>query len=413
MSNYLFFDSTSTTKCCDAAAKSVQYYCSEDYGNPSSNHLWGHKAARALREARHFFADTFKVSPEQVIFTGSGSEANNLAIYGITTHAFTLNPSQTKSTNSVKTLRVLTPPTEHPSVRKTVESLHDFGIETQWIPVDSSGQVIEDKYLELLTLNTKLVSIQQVNNIVGTRLPVEALAQIAKKQVPLTVFHTDAVQSFGKIDVPRFPSAIDLVSISGHKIEGPKGVGALIVLNKNMIPNQLRPLIWGGEQENGFRSGTQNVGLIVGFQIAAQRMLERQKNSFEHVRRLRERLHELLLSKKLLTPSPREGRVFWNSPAQAVPHIVSLSVPGLPAAPLAKLLEERHCLVSVGSACSSRKPQPDPVLNAMGFSADIQNSTIRVSLSEQIQPHDVETLVHALDDSIQLMGKLMGKRLKK
>jgi cysteine desulfurase len=155
------------------------------------------------------------------------------------------------------------------------------------------------------------------------------------------------------------------------------------------------------------------VGLIAGFHAAAEQSLARQKETYSYVERLNRYFSELLTAKGLLKTQNQAGVVSWNSPEQCIPHIVSLSIPGLPAAPLAKYLEERRCLVSVGSACSARKPEPDPVLSAMGFSEDIQKSTIRVSLSEQIQTEDVETLVHALDESIQQMSRLLGKTRKR
>jgi len=259
------------------------------------------------------------------------------------------------------------------------------------------------------------MSVHQVNNIVGTVLPVEELAREAKNQFPHLIVHTDSVQAFGKIRTPQASSSVDLVSISGHKIEGPKGIGALVVLNKQLLKAQLRPLVWGGGQENGFRSGTPNAGLIAGFHIAAEQALKNQSANEMHVEKLKTHFQGLLLARGLLNLDPLQapGVIRWNSPLNATPYIVSLSVPRFPAGPLSKLLEERGCLVSIGSACSARKPEPDPVLNAMGFPLEIQSSTIRVSFSKQIPLEGVERLVHAFDESIQLMSKLLGKSSEK
>jgi cysteine desulfurase len=409
MKTYRFFDSASTTKCCEAALEVLQQYAAEDFGNPSSTHALGLRAARAIRDAREFFAQKFRVEPEQVIFTSSGSEANNLAIYGVTT---ALLFQKSRSTP----IRVLTSSIEHPSVKKTVESLHALGVETRFFPVSASGIINQDQLLEDLTPHSKLLSIQQINNITGTVIPVEEIARIAKTTIPKLIVHCDAIQSFGKIQTPTHPSSIDLVSISAHKIEGPKGVGALIVLNKKLLQGGIRPLVWGGEQEFGLRSGTQNAGLIAGFHQAAKIALENRQSCLERIQSLRHRLKEGLQAKSLWNPDPEktgEYPIRWNSPENASPFIINLSVPGIPSGPLAKMLEDRGCLISLGSACSARKPEPDPVLQAMGFSMDIQTSALRVSLGNQLSVEDIDYFVQTLAESIQVASQLLGYTLKK
>lgn len=390
--NYRFFDSASTTPCTPDAARLIERFAVQDFGNPSSGHLMGQRAAAAIRDARLFFAQTFRVEPNQVIFTGSGSEADNLAIYGTALGALAKKKSG----------RILCSAIEHPAVRKTVQSLTGLGFDAQLIPVDAQAQINSQRYLELLNPETLLISIHQVNNITGAILPVEKLAELAKARFPEIIFHTDSIQAFGKIPHPTASSAVDLVSISGHKIGGPKGVGALIVLNKKLLQGHLRPQIWGGDQENGFRSGSQNAGLIAGFHSAAQQALSQRDGFIERMNSLRELLHSLLTEKKL--------KVRWNSPAapEAVPHIVSLSVPDYPAGPLARLLEERGFLISTGSACSSQKSEPDPILTAMGLPPAVTSSAIRVSFSDLLTQDDIVAFVEALDDSLRLMSRLMA-----
>jgi cysteine desulfurase len=400
VNSYLYFDHASTTRCSDLAARFVQQFNQEDFGNPSSAHIYGQKAAQAIRQARRFFADYFHVEPEQVIFTGSGSEANNLAIYGIATSALI----QKKDSPC---LRIVTSEIEHSSVGSTIESLQDFGLEVQKIQVNTQGKIVVEKFLDLLTPSTILISIHQVNNILGNIIPVEELAILAKKKVPQLIFHTDSIQGFGKIPSPIFPSDIDLVSISSHKIEGPKGVGALIILNKKLLKSSLRPLIWGGKQEGGFRSGTQNAGLIAGFHVAAQQALSEQKNSYEHVTQLKTRFLEILGTKRLLTDP---NRIWVNSPDNAIPHILSLSIPGFQSGPMARLLEERGCLVSTGSACNSKKSEPEPVLRAMKFPSDYQTSMLRISFSRRNTLNEVEILAQSLENSLGMMKKLVGGR---
>lgn len=400
MTKFLFFDNAATTPCLGDVAEVFNRFSCEDYGNPSSSHALGQEAAKAIRDSRQFFAQAFRVEPSQVIFTGSGTEADNLAIYGVALPALARPESRRK--------RVLASSIDHPAVRKTVLSLGSLGLDAQLIPVDAQGQVRGDELDRLVGPETLLVSIHQVNNIMGAILPVAELAQLAKQKNPGLVFHTDSVQAFGKVAPPDPRSGVDLVSISGHKVHGPKGVGALIILNKNLLKHGLRPLIWGGEQEGGFRSGTQNAGLIAGFRVAAERTLAEQAKGSEQVHKLQTRFRDLLIIKGLLANGPRPGgKVHWNSPSTAVPHIVSLSVPGYPAALLAKLLEERRCLVSTGSACSSQKIEPDQVLIAMGVPGELCQSAIRVSFSSQNELDEVDQLVAALDESIQMMTRLL------
>lgn len=401
MKPYLFFDNASTTKCCDEAAQLVRHFSVQDYGNPASAHALGQVSANAIRESRAFFANQFRVEPAQVIFTGSGSEADNLAVYGVAMAAWARKSEGPPP-------RVLCSAIEHPAVRKTALSLSQLGFDVQLIPVDTQGQINSQALRGLLTPETVLVSIMRVNNIVGAIAPVEELARICKQQVPSVIFHTDAVQAFGRVGVPTAPSSVDLVSISAHKVEGPKGVGALIVLNKSLLKSGLRPLIWGGEQEGGFRSGTQSPGLIAGFHAAGERALRSQESHWQHTLQLRDHLRAQLEARSLLSDRPERGQLVWNSPRDAVPHIVSLSLPGYPSGPFAKLLEERGCLVSTGSACSAHKPEPDPVLSAMKLPNEVVQSAIRISFSSENSIQDVDRLVAAIDESVQLMNQLLG-----
>jgi cysteine desulfurase len=411
VSRFLFFDNASTTRCCRAAAELVQRFATEDFGNPSSSHALGQQAAKAIRESRLFFARVFNVNPEQIVFTGSGSESDNLAVYGIALEALARHRSRGGET---KAPRVITSAIEHPAVKRTVLSLVSLGIDARLAPITPAGQIDPARFEELLTPETVLVSFQRVNNIMGALLPVEKLAELTKRKVPQAIFHTDAVQAFGRVDVPTSPSAVDLVSISAHKIEGPKGVGALVLLNKQLVKTGLRPVIWGGEQEGGLRSGTQNAGLIAGFHAAAEQTLASRAEYQAHVAALRSRLRERLEAAGCLSrPGEEDGSIRWNSPDDAVPYIVNLSVPGYPSGPLARLLEERHCLVSTGSACSSQKVEPDAVLSAMGLPAPVCSSAIRVSFSRHNTLEDVDALAHAFRESIELMSKLLDNRAGK
>jgi cysteine desulfurase len=416
MKNYLFFDNAATTQCCESAARLLHRFAIEDFGNPSSSHAYGQTASRAIAEARQFFAQTFKIKPAQVIFTGGGTEADNLAVYGIALQAIVnANQKSAKSGKPASRPRVIASSIEHPAVRKTVESLSEMGIDTQLVPITSDAQIRMDELERLLTPDTVLVSIQQVNNIVGSVLPVTEIARRCKELQPNVIFHTDSVQAFGKVEHPVAGSAVDLVSISGHKVHGPKGVGALIVLNENLLKSGIRPLIWGGEQEGGLRSGTQNAGLIAGFHAAAQETLASKAQVETHIKKLQSYFKEMLLARGLIHTDSSRSLLRWNSPVHAVPHIINLSLmqvaPGksasvFPSGLLAQMLEERGCLVSTGSACSSKKKAPDAVLQAMGLPAEACSSALRISFSSCNQKEDVDTLVAALEESLKMMSSL-------
>ena len=393
-----FFDSASTTQCIESASQILLEYTRENYGNPSSAHRYGTQAAKAISNARAFFASIFKVGPEQVIFTGSGTEANNLALLGPVFSAL----AQPRSQSGIK---VLVSSVEHPSIRKPAESLRDLGVLVEFIPVSSEGQIIEEQMEKQITSSTSMVSIQQVNSILGTILPTERLARKAKSLSKKLLFHSDGIQAFGKLPMPDAQnSAIDLLSLSGHKVGGPKGVGALIILNKKLLASKaIRPLIWGGEHESGLRSGTQNAGLIAAFHVASEERIKNREHYFEKVKTLQIYFKQQLINSKLLEPSS----TLWNSPESASPYIVSLSFPRLPSSPLAKLLEERHCLVSVGSACSSKKIEADPVLEAIGLPEKLRGSTLRISFSPEQVTQDIDILVEALSDSIQTLNSIL------
>lgn len=405
--NISFFDYASTTCCTEAALGRLQHFTRECFGNPSSSHRLGQEAARAIHEARAAFAEFFKVEPGQVFFTGSGTESDNHALYGIALPLLARrlqNPSRFPLPP-----RILYSAIEHAAVRKTAESLSELGFEVKQIPVTPSAEIDRDKLLELLTPETAIVSVMQVNNIVGTILPIEDLARMVKKKVPGAVFHTDAVQGFGKISHPFAPSAIDLVSLSGHKVHGPKGVGALIVMNRELIDKKrLRPLVWGGGQEQGQRSGTQNAGLISGFHFATLECIENMQTTWAYVSSLHEALHQALIESCLInTPG---APLHWCSPKEAIPHIVCLSAPGLPTGPLTRFLEERGCIVSSGSACSSSKSNPEPVLIAMGLPQAHAESSIRISFSINNKPSEIPHLIDALGASIHTVTRLLGRK---
>ncbi len=397
----LFFDNASTTRSCEAAVDALSRFSAVDYGNPSSTHALGRVAAQALDEARAFFADVFSIEPAQIVFTGSGTEADNLAVLGASLGMGLPQSAETRG-------RVILSAIEHPAVTESAHSLRDFGFEVIECPVNRQGQPVLDEFRKALTPQTVLVSIQQVNNITGALLPVEELARITKAAVPTAIFHTDAIQGFGRIPCPDSRTSVDLVSISAHKIHGPKGIGLLAVLNRRLLKKGLRPLIFGGGQEQGLRSGTQSVALAAAFQAAAAELLRQRLERYQHAALLRTRLIEAL--------SPHADlSLQWNSPldtALAVPHILNLSIPGCPSGPMARLIEEAGCIVSTGSACQANRDEPDPVLDRMGFPPEIARSAIRISFSHENTIADIQTLGAAIQQAAQRIFLLHGRRGK-
>lgn len=393
--NQVYFDHASTSPCDNRVVEQVRYFNEVAFGNPSSAHSLGETASRAIHSARIFFANLFGVSPQQVLFTSGATEANNLAIQGIALSQLIRKPGPQKG-------RAVFSGMEHVSVRKSMQSLQEFGFEVVSLPLTNRGKIEERSLKTLAEPPTFLMSLMTVNNITGGRVLIETLASQAKVIHPHLVFHTDAAQAFGKILLPRSPCAIDLLSISSNKMGGPKGVGALIVFNMDLIHNsRLRPLIWGGDQESGLRAGTPNTGLIAGFHLAAQLYLQDSEKSFQKVTRLRDTLKIQLETHGLL------GRqVLWNSPEDALPHIVSLSVPGFPPASLVRILDEMGFCLSTGSACRSKKVESDPVLKAMGLPDWVTQHALRLSFSPQNTEEEVIRFVDCLKSSLLTLDKL-------
>lgn len=404
MKTVCYFDHAATTCCCPEAVDALERFSADDYANPSSKHFMGKAAGAAIQEAREFFSDCFQVTPEQVIFTSSGTEADNLAICGVALKR--LESSGSKLAESGPHQLIGTE-IEHPAVIKSLESLRPLGFKVDFCPVTADAQPDLDVLENLVNSDTLLVSMMQVNNIVGALIPVEEVAAKLKKNYPQILFHTDAIQAFGKVPHPQGGSPVDMISISGHKIQGPKGIGALIVTQPDVIKEgRIRPLLWGGGQESGLRSGTPSPALISAFHRAAQKAVSNQKESFQKVLELRTFLRKELAACGLIDgPS---SIMNWNSPDRSVPHIVSLCIPGFPIQSYTKILEEQGIILSVGSACSSGKSGPEPVLAAMKQPSTCSQSSLRISLSQCNTREEVTHLVRTMSQAAAHLQKLLA-----
>lgn len=324
------------------------------YGNPGSLYSLGKKAVNLVEEARSRTASLIGASPHEIIFTSGGTEADNMAIKGA---AFA---SRKKSGH------IITCASEHHAVLNTCEWLEDKGFTVTYLPVDSYGILNPDDVKKAITKNTILISVMHANNETGTVQPVEAIGKIASDNGIL--FHTDSVQSTGKIPVDVASMNVDLLSISSHKIYGPKGVGALYVKNKAA----LSPLFSGGGQEKGLRSGTENVTGIVGFGRACEIALGNLDNNILHIKSLRDCLEQLLLEKM---PDARIN----GHPTESLPHILSVSFEGIEAVSIIAALDASGICASAGAACTSGYVKPSHVLTAMQVPPGMLYGTIRLS----------------------------------
>lgn len=346
-------------------------------GNPSSTHQFGRAVRARLDSAREQVAALVGVQPAQVIFTGGGSEANNLALHAVTR----MQPAARLAVSRV----------EHPSVLEPALALETRGWRLDTLEVDDQCRVTEQALAEKLHRNTRLVSVMMANNETGVIQDIAGLAAQARSAG--AIFHTDAVQAAGKIAVDFESSGVQLLTLSAHKIYGPKGVGALIV-DKSL---ELAPLIRGGGQEKGLRAGTENVAGIVGFGVAAELAKTALEQRAAHARSLRDHLERGLARYDGITMFARE--------AERLPNTVQLAVDGIDGEALLMQLDRVGIAVSSGSACASGKNEPSHVLMAMGVDAHIARGAIRISLGKDTTGSDVDALLAELDKQIKWVQK--------
>ncbi|MCD7709659.1 MAG: cysteine desulfurase [Clostridiales bacterium] len=377
-----YLDNSATTRCCDEAVEMMRRVLSQDYGNPSSMHAKGVDAENFMKDAQKKIAKTLRCKEQEICFTSGGTESNNLAILGVA------------EANRRTGRHIITSSVEHPSVRQTVRWLSEQGCEVTYLPVNAYGEILLDDLRNALRPDTVLVTLMHVNNEIGALEPVAEAGRIVHENNPKTIFHVDAIQSYGKF--PIFPGrmGIDLLSVSGHKIHGPKGSGFLYVKDKAKIA----PLLHGGGQQRGLRSGTENVPAIAGLGVAAELAYKNLEDNANHMYEMRERLIEGVLGIEGVSVNGRQGR-------EAAPHIVSVSVDGVRAEVLLHALEDRGIYVSAGSACSSNRPEVSATLTAIGLRKDLLDSTVRLSLCEATTAEEIDYTVAALGELIPMLRR--------
>ena len=372
-----YFDNSATTRCYPEVAEIVVKTMTEDFGNPSAMHLKGVEAEKYVREAAQILAKILKVNEKEIIFTSGGTESNNLALFGGA-------DANKRSGNHIITTSV-----EHAAVGQPAERLEQMGYEVTIVPVDHRGVVQLEALEKALRPDTILVSTMYVNNEVGAVMPVEEIAKLVHEKSPKALYHVYAIQAFGKYRIYPKKAGIDMLSVSSHKIHGPKGVGFLYINEKARI----QPQILGGGQQAGMRSGTDNVPGIAGLGVAAKMVYTDFDKKIEHMYQLKERLAEGFLKLPDVRLNGMEIR-------EGAPQILSASFLGVRSEVLLHTLEEKGIYVSAGSACSSHKRKAAGTLSAMGMEAAQRESTLRFSFSE-------ENTFEEVDYALEVIGQVL------
>ena len=369
----IYLDNSATTKPCNEAVAAIQESLTQLWANPSALYGFGIDAARALRTARSRVAQALGAEPDRVFFTSGGTEADNWALLG------------TAKRFGKKKKHIVTTAIEHHAVLNCLKELEAQGYEVTYLQPNHLGEVTLDTLKEALREDTFLVSVMMVNNETGAVMPVEKMAKLTHRICPDAIFHTDAVQGFMKVPFQAKTLGADLISISSHKVHGPKGVGALYI---NPRLKSFPALLIGGGQENNFRSGTENMPGILGFAAACAAVSATFRQDIAKEKQLLDYLVD--------AASQLDG-VTVNGAHQA-PHILSLSVPGVPTQNTINILQDAEICVSAGSACA--KGHRSHTLMAMGLSPEVMDSSFRVSLCRDTTREEIDTLLHVIKESI-------------
>ena len=369
----IYLDNSATTKPCKEAVEAITAALTDGWANPSALYAFGFDAAKALRSARSAVAAAMGAEPDRVFFTSGGTEADNWALMGAAKRF------------GKKNKHIVSTAIEHHAVLNTLKDLEAQGFEVTYLQPDAQGAVSADALKAALRKDTFLVSVMMVNNEVGSVMPIQQMAKLTHKLCPDAIFHTDAVQGFMKIPFAAKTLGADLITVSSHKIHGPKGAGALYISPKL---KSFPPLLLGGGQENGFRSGTEAMPAILGFAAACGAAWSSLQADLQHEQELIAQLAERV--------STIDGVVI-NGCHQA-PHILNLAIPGIPAQNIINILQDAGICVSAGSACA--KGHRSHTLTAMGLSPEVMDSSFRVSISRETTAEELDKLVDMIREAI-------------
>ncbi|MBE6503335.1 MAG: cysteine desulfurase [Methanobrevibacter sp.] len=377
----MYLDNSATTQVSKEVFDEMESYYIKDFGNPSTLYALGRESKKALELARKRVADSINAKPEEIIFTSGGSESDNLAIKGL---AFKL---------AEKGKHIITSEIEHPAVSQTLEFLQSLDFEVTYLPVYEEGIIRIDDLKNAIREDTVLITIMHGNNEIGTIQPIEEIGKIARENN--IKFHTDAVQTFGKIEVDVEKLNVDLLSLSSHKINGPKGVGALYIKKGT----RLVPLIHGGGQERGIRSGTENVPGIVGFGKACELASQNLTQHYDKLVSIRDELIE-----KVLNNIPES---YLNGDRQnRLPNIVNFRFKAIEGESLILLLDNKGYQTSTGSACSSKTLEASPVLTALGLDPVDVHGSLRISLAPENDEFNIDEFVDVISTSVERLREM-------
>ena len=377
-----YLDNSATTRCYEEVRDIVVKTMMEDYGNPSSMHLKGVETEQYLKRSAAAIAKTMKVQEKEIYFTSGGTESNNWALYG------------TAMANRRKGMHIITTQIEHAAISAPLAALEDQGFTVTRLGVQKNGCISLEELEAAITDETILVSVMYVNNEVGTVEPIQQIGELIKKKNPNTLFHVDAIQAYGKFRIYPKRMKIDLLSASGHKIHGPKGIGFLYIGDKVKI----NPMILGGGQQKGMRSGTDNVPGVAGLGVAAEIMYKNLDQNLEQMRSVKHHLMEGLAQiEDVIINGPSED--------EAAPYILNASFMGIRSEVLLHTLEDRGIYVSAGSACSSHKRAGSATLTAIGCSKMEMEAAVRFSFAETTTIEEIDYTLQVLKNIVPALRK--------
>jgi len=385
----IYLDNSATTKICDVALEKYIEVSKSCYGNPSSLHGFGFEAEKLLNTARGQLLSALSAKDSDIIFTASGSEANNLAILG---RAYAKERYK-------KGAKIITSDGEHASVNEPLEKLKSEGFKVVKIPT-VGGKIDLDILKKELTADTILVTVMMVNNETGALYDIASVSKLTHSLAPEALVHIDATQSFLKIPFTKSSLGADMITLSSHKIEGPKGVGALLIDEKIKKSKGLSPIIFGGGQEKGYRSGTENVPGIAAFGSAAEAGRATLKERFFKMQSLRDLLIKIISERESLSG------ISLTLPESHAPHILNLTLPKIKSETMLHYLSSVGIYVSSGSACSSNGGHISSALIAYGRSKEDADYSIRISFGAQNTEEDVEALASALEEGISKLARV-------
>lgn len=378
----VYFDNSATTRVFDSVRDVMLKTLTEDYGNTAARHIKGVEAERYIKEARAEIAKSLRVQEKEILFTSGGTESNNLALIG------------TALANKRTGNHLITTCIEHASIYNTMSFLEEMGFRVTYLPVDRCGHVSLEALKEAVCDETILVSVMYVNNEMGAVEPIEEIAKVIREKKKDVYLHVDAIQAYGKYVIRPKKQGIDMLSVSGHKIHGPKGVGFLYVDERVKI----KPLMFGGGQQKGMRSGTENVPGCAGLGVAVKEIYKDHEAKIDHLYALKERLVKGLLEIDGVTVHGLTGR-------DSAPQIVSAGFEGVRAEVLLHALEDRGVYVSSGSACSSNHPGVSGTLRGIGIPASLLDSTLRFSFGVFNTEDEVDYCLKQLRELLPVLRK--------